>query len=281
MPPQLPAPENLKQLPTEQLVAIILEQQRVIQQLTQAVNRLQASQHQDSQTSSQPPSTDLLKKPEKAKTLQQPEAAKEEPKRKPGGQPGHPGSTRKGFGRVERYEILRPQVCPNCGSLELVEKPVAVQVQQVAQLVERPIEVVEYQRQSCQCVHCGEVHIAAWPQSIVPGQDLGVRLQALLVWLGNYGHLSYEKQQQLLRDKGDIEIGVGTLQATNQRLFEAVHPAVNELRNWVQQQPHVHVDESPWPVLGLKEWMWVNAGQDFCLFYAGDTRTRKPNWWNS
>ena len=102
MPPQLPAPENLKQLPTEQLVAIILEQQRVIQQLTQAVNRLQASQHQDSQTSSQPPSTDLLKKPEKAKTLQQPDAAKEEPKRKPGGQPGHPGSTRKGHVRVER-----------------------------------------------------------------------------------------------------------------------------------------------------------------------------------
>jgi len=27
-------------------------------------------------------------------------------------------------------------------------------------------------------------------------------------------------------------------------------------------------------VLGLKEWMWVNAGQDFCLFHAGDTRSR-------
>jgi len=25
-------------------------------------------------------------------------------------------------------------------------------------------------------------------------------------------------------------------------------------------------------VLGLKEWMWVNAGQD-CLFHAGDTRS--------
>lgn len=150
----------------------------------------------------------------------------------------------------------------------------AVSVQQVATLVERPIEVVEYQQQSCQCAHCGQVHIAAWPQSIVPGQDLGVSLQALLVWLGNYGHLSYEKQQELLRELGDIDIGVGTLQVTNQRLFEAVHPAVNDLRDWVQQQPHVHVDESPWPVLGLKEWMWVNAGQDFCLFHAGDTRSR-------
>ena len=153
----------------------------------------------------------------------------ESDKRKPGGQPGHPGKTRKGFGRVDQYELLRPDICPNCGSLEFSQQPVAIQVQQVAQLVERPIEVVEYQRQSCQCVHCGQVHIAAWPQSIVPGQDLGLSLQGLLVWLGNYAHVSYEKQQELLRELGDIDIAVGTLQATNQRMFQAVQPAVNEL----------------------------------------------------
>ncbi len=92
--------------------------------------------------------------------------------------------------------------------------------------------------------------------------------------MGNYGHLSYEKQQELLRELGDINIGVGTLQAANQRVFEAVHPAVNELRDWVQQQPHVHVDESPWPVLGVKEWLWVTSGQEFCLFHAADTQQR-------
>src|SRR4028118_1924262 len=136
-PPQLPDPETLKQLSTEQLVAIILEQQRVIEQLTLAVNAVQVNLHLDSQTSSKPPSTDLLNKPEKAKASQQPQTDTQAPKRKPGGQPGHPGKTRKGFGKVDRYEILRPQVCPHCGSLEFVEKPVAVQVQQVAQLVER------------------------------------------------------------------------------------------------------------------------------------------------
>lgn len=108
----------------------------------------------------------------------------------------------------------------------------------------------------------------------MPGQDLGVSLQAMLVWLGNYGHLSYEKQQELLQEIGNIDIGVGTLQATNTRVYEAVTPTVIELREWVQQQPHVHVDESPWPVLGLKEWLWVLAGEEFCLFHAGDTRSR-------
>jgi len=93
------------------------------------------------------------------------------------------------LGELIALRILRPQVCARCGSLEFASQPVAVQVQQVAQLVEHPIEVVEYQRQSCKCADCGEVHIAARPENIVPGQDLGVSLQALLVWLGNYGHL--------------------------------------------------------------------------------------------
>lgn len=263
--------ESLKQLSAEQLVRIILHQQTVIEQLQQEIERLKAQQRTDSQTSSKPPSTDLLKKSEKPKAVTE---TVEEGKRKPGGQLGHAGKTRKGFGRVDRYSIHRPEVCPNCGSLEFSQQPVAIQVQQVAQLVERPIEVVEYQRHSCECRRCGQTHTAAWPATIVPGQDLGVSLQALLVWLGNYGHLSYEKQQELLQELGDISIGVGTLQATNTRVYEAIHPSVNDLREWVQQQPHVHVDESPWPVLGLKEWLWVIASVEFCLFHAGDTRSR-------
>jgi transposase len=64
---------------------------------------------------------------------------------------------------------------------------------------------------------------------IVPGQDLSIDLQALLVWLGNYGHISYEKQQEFLRQLGGIEIGIGTLQATNARVADAVKSAVEAL----------------------------------------------------
>ncbi len=180
-------PNQLTQLPTEQLVRLIVQQQQIIEQLQQEVERLKASLQLDSQTSSKPPSTDLLKKPEKPKTATDNTKA---PKRKPGGQPGHPGHTRKGFGRVDRYELLKPQKCSHCGCGEFVEASVSVQRQQVAQLVVQPIEVVEYQRHTCQCAHCGQLDTAAWPTGIVPGQDMSVGLQSLLVWLGNYGHLS-------------------------------------------------------------------------------------------
>lgn len=78
---------------------------------------------------------------------------------------------------------------------------------------------------------------------MVPGQDLGIRLQAFLGWINNYGHLPYEKQQEMLWELGEIEIGVGTLVTTNQRIDNAVNKSVDELKDWIQQtQPNIHSD---------------------------------------
>ena len=123
--------ESLQQLTPEQLVSIVVHQQAIIErqqalieQLQQEIERLKLQQQNNSQTSSKPPSTDLIQKSEKPKASTE---TAQEGKRKPGGQPGHPGKTRKGFGRVDRYEVLRPQQCPGCGGEAFLEVPVAVQ----------------------------------------------------------------------------------------------------------------------------------------------------------
>ncbi|EAZ88524.1 IS66-like element ISCysp3 family transposase [Crocosphaera chwakensis] len=265
-------PDELNQLSKSGLVQIILAQQKLIEQLQKEIEKLKLSRNLDSQTSSKPPSTDLLKKSEKAKTTED----DKDKKRKPGGQPGHKGKTRKGFGRIDRIQILQPSICSHCGQTELLIEPVKVDSQQVAQLVDKPIEVVEYHRHHCRCGHCGEVTKANWSPKTVPGQDLGVKLQAFLGWLGNYGHLPYEKQQEMLWELGQIEIGMGTIVATNQRVETAINPSVEQLSKWVKvEQPPIHVDETPWPVKGVKEWLWVFTNQLFCLFRAADTRGRK------
>lgn len=64
---ELPTEDSLKRLPVEQLVALIVQQQRVIARLQQEVERLKVSAALDSQTSSKPPSSDLLKQPTTAK----------------------------------------------------------------------------------------------------------------------------------------------------------------------------------------------------------------------
>lgn len=272
--------ETLRQLAHSQLVEIIIEQAIAIEQLKSRVveletviEKLKVSRDLDSTRSSKPPSGDILKKTEK-KLEDKPEE-NEGAKRKPGGQPGHQGKTRKGFGRVDRFEILRPQVCSCCGQRKFIGSPIKIETQQVAQLVERPIEIVEYQRYTCICSECGETQTADWSSDIVPGQDIGIRLQAFLGWINNYGHLPYQKQQELLWELGKIEIGVGTLVATNERIDGAVAQSIDSLKQWIKlTQPNIHSDETPWVVKGVKEWLWIFANTDFALFHAADTRSR-------
>jgi len=262
----------VEQLSHEELVKIVLTQQKLIEKLQEELEKLKDRQPSNSKTSSKPPSSDLIQKSETAKVDNSKESEKE-PHRKPGGQPGHIGKTRKGFGRVDRYQISTPDCCEYCGSRELSDA-IGYRKQQVACLVAKPIEVVEYQRAKCQCHECGAMVIGSPASGIVPGQDLSIDLQALLVWLGNYGHISYSKQQEFLRELGGIEIGIGTLQATNARVADAVKPAVEDLWKWAPLQANIHVDETPWCVKGVKEWLWTATGQDFCLFHAADTRSR-------
>lgn len=174
-------------------------------------------------------------------------------KRKPGGQPGHEGKTRKGFERVDRYEELTVSHCRYCGQEFKEAKPEKIETQQVAQLVAKPIEIVEAQRHHQRCDCCQKLTAADWSNQIIPGQDLGIKIQALLGWLGNYGHLPYEKQQEQRRELGKIEVGVGTLVATNQRIGAAINNSVTDLQEWINLlHPPLHIDETPWPAYGYK-----------------------------
>ncbi|MEG3931045.1 DUF6444 domain-containing protein [Microcoleus sp. T2B6] len=126
--------EMVDQLSHQELVKIVLTQQKLIEKLQQKLEKLQERQPSNSKTSSKPPSSDLIQKSETAAFDNSKESESEsqsQPKRKAGGQPGHIGKTRKGFGRVDRYQISTPESCEHCGSRELSD-PIGYSKQQVA-----------------------------------------------------------------------------------------------------------------------------------------------------
>jgi transposase len=57
--------------------------------------------------------------------------------------------------------------------------------QQVGELVDSPIQIVEYERYTWICSVCGETQRAHWSPEIVPGQDIGITLQSFLGWINN------------------------------------------------------------------------------------------------
>ena len=117
---------EIEQLSQTELVELVLGLQKIIEELQEKLAIATDRNRTNSKISSQPPSLDLIQKSEKAK-----DQAAAEQKKKPGGQLGHQGKTRKGFGRVDRYEISFPEICQRCGSRELSEA-IGSQRQQVA-----------------------------------------------------------------------------------------------------------------------------------------------------
>jgi transposase len=132
--PQQYEREKLAGMTIPELVGVILRQQEWAQQMYEEVEKLKAINNRNSKDSSKPPSSDFLKLSEKVKEVKEEE---EEGKKKVGGQKGHKGKTRKGFNRVDRYEILSPEACPKCGSQAWTE--IGTSVRQTARLVAKPL----------------------------------------------------------------------------------------------------------------------------------------------
>ena len=90
----------------------------------------------------------------------------------------------------------------------------------------------------------------------------------------NYGLQALSSKESAKNQCVINSVQLLTLQATNARVADAVGPTVEELWKWAPLQANVHVDETPWCVKGVKEWLWTATGQNFCLFHAADTRSR-------
>ena len=168
----------------EQLLEIVAQQEKRIAALEAEVARLR----KDSSNSSKPPSSDIVKPPKSP-------AGKGSGKI--GGQPGHPRHEREPFGpddidRVEKLDLAR---CPDCGG-RMKRAAVAPRMLQRIELVQMPVEVVEYQSGGFLCRRCGRIHYAPPPA----GGLFGPKLTALVAYLKGACHASFSTIRKYFRD---------------------------------------------------------------------------------
>ena len=165
--------EELSALPAGELAARLAEAYRVIGELTARAGQLAARAEdlatqnerlaarvedlerqvrRDSSTSSRPPSSDSPYKKSRNRSL------RERGKRRPGKQPGDPGTTMKLVDDPDERVFCPPAACRGCGAgLERV--PVTAQRRhQVTDIQPAPAPVVtEYVAQAKECPCCGAV----------------------------------------------------------------------------------------------------------------------------
>jgi uncharacterized protein DUF6444 len=170
----VPSAEELAALPHDELVARLAEAYRVIAGLTARVELLERRAGRDSSTSSKPPSSDgPYKKKPRDRSL------RERGKRRPGKQPGEPGTTMKLVNDPDHRLWLPPWSCRVCGT-DLADAPVIAQRRhQVTDIGPAPPPAVtEYVAQAKQCLWCEAVSEGQLPAHVRARASFGPETHA-------------------------------------------------------------------------------------------------------
>lgn len=240
-----------------------------VQELEAELATLRERVNRNSRNSSQPPSSDGPNVPP------QPRKPAKNGKRRRGGQPGHPGTTRKLVPpeQVKDSYDIKPQSCRQCGHTLEGQDP-EPQRHQVTEIPPVVAEIIEYRLHRLTCPDCGSETCAELPPG-VPQGAFGPRLQAMASLLSGRYHLSKRDIEEIMDDFFQADISVGAVCALEQRTSAAVCGPVAEAREYVKEQPVVHMDETGWREAHEKAWLWVAATSWVTVFLIRCSRGGK------
>jgi len=230
-----------------------------------------AGRKKNSTNSSKPPSSDGLA------GEQRPRGRKHQSKRKPGGQPGHPGHHRAlvPVTEVSAMETLLPKQCGHCGE-DLPQKPGKVTTEgeprrhQVTEVPPVKAHITEYQFPNVVCGHCGKATRAPLPEEI--RGEFGPQLAALIAYWTVVCRLPRRLLEAMLADVLGIQISLGSTQKAWEEVSQAVEQPVQQLQEQLPREAVLNVDETGWRTNGAKRWIWALVAQQFVFYVVASSR---------
>lgn len=235
-----------------QIIVALVEEVQTLRARLAAVEK-------DSTTSHKPPSSDGLKKKRGAHK-------RGSSGRKPGGQKGHRGITRRKVPPSEVTETIvhKPQSCKQCGASFTERHPsMPVERRQVWEIPEiKPLvsEHVFYQT-TCDCSHSTRLPVPDWLYS-----GMGENLQTHIAYFTAEAKLSRRTLRTVLADVFGVPLGLGTIQNRLEDTSEILKPVCDELENELSKQPVINIDETGYPHNKKLAWLWVFVTSTFALF---------------
>jgi transposase len=230
-------------------VALKLRVSELEEQLLNITRRLEAlGILKTSRNSSLPPSTDLQRKSG---------SLREKSEKKPGGQPGHEGSTLLMREVADKTERLESSFCSSCGhSLAGVENHLK-EKRQVIDLAAIQALCTEYQQYEHVCPHCAHRQFPAFPAAVNAPVQYGPNVHSLVSYMSVYQYLPYKRLQDFLRHCCGLPISQGTIDNIVLSMSGKGRAVYEALRQQVAQSSVLGSDETSAKVNGKKQWVWT------------------------
>ncbi|HEX6464110.1 MAG TPA: IS66 family transposase [Vicinamibacterales bacterium] len=248
--------ERLRQ-ENERLRKLLEEQAKRIADL----ERQLALKQQNSTITSKPPSSDGLAGQPRTR------GRRKKSRRKPGGQPGHPGHHRP-LRPPDQVDAIIDHVPTHCGGCahRLRERDTVgpPRRHQVTELPAIAAHITEHRCHRRQCPDCGRITVAALPEDSV--SQFGPQLTALIAYLTVVCRLPRLVVQRFLEGALQIPISLGSTQHAWEEASAAVVAPCAELEAALPHQAVLNVDETGHRTNGAKRWMWAFVARTFIVY---------------
>ncbi|SDY98814.1 Transposase [Modestobacter sp. DSM 44400] len=223
------------------------------------IGELEARLGTTSKNSSKPPSQDGLGKPA-------PKSLRTRSGRKPGGQPGHPGSRLAQVATPNERVRHEPAACSGCGAGLGGAEEVGAQRRQVFDLPPVAVRVVEHQLIAHRC-GCGTVTAGQAPAGVDAPVQYGPRIAAIIIYLYVGQFLSKQRTAQALSELFGVPVSGGTVASVTDRAATAVTDSgfLGLVRAGLVKAPVAHFDETGFRVAGKLHWVHSASTEAYSL----------------
>jgi transposase len=251
----------------EELAELVVRQAERIEQLEAEVADLRRQLGQNSTNSSRPPSSDS------PFTKPAPKSLRRRTGRKPGGQPGHPGSTLALVDNPNQRRRHEPGPCTGCGASLAGAPEVGMERRQVFDLPPMTVRVVEHQLIARRCA-CGTTTGAAAPQGVTAPVQYGPRLTAIVLYLYVGQFLSKKRTAQALAELFDTPISEGTVAAMTRRCADGLAGFLTQAKEQIAAAEVAGFDETGLRVAGKLAWVHCARTGKYTLITCHPKRGR-------
>ena len=212
------------------------------------VAELKRQMGQNSRNSSKPPSSDS------PFTKAAPKSLRRRTGRKPGGQPGHPGSTLALVDNPNERKRHEPGPCGGCGE-SLADAPeVGMERRQVFDLPPMTVRVIEHQLIARRCA-CGATTCGAAPDGVTAPVQYGPRITAIILYLYVGQFLSKKRTAHALAELFGTPVSEGTVATMTKRAADGLDGFLAEVADRIADSEVAGFDETGLRVAGALHWV--------------------------
>jgi len=249
----------------EQLAALVAEQAATIARLEERVAELQRQLGRNSRNSSTPPSKDPLDAPIRP--------TRGKAGRRPGKQPGSPGSALRLVEDPDEVVEHRPDACGGCGSGLRRAADAGVVRRQVHDIPEVSARVVEHRLHRRRCA-CGHVTTATAPAGVNAPVCYGPNLRALAVYLVVFQHVPVERAALLIADVTGAKVSTGWVSGAVAATAEDLVDVEALIKTLLVLAHVLHVDETSTSIAGKGWWLHVACTERLTAYRLHPSRGR-------